>query len=79
MIIYKTEIAEHQIFDKFICDRCKKEVKGEMELQETHSIRFIGGYSSIFGDGSSISCELCQQCLKALIGDFCVYNKEDMV
>ena len=77
MIIYKTEMAEHQVFDKFICDRCKQEVKGEMELQETHSIKFISGYLSVFGDGNDVNCDLCQRCLKDLIGDFCVYNEEE--
>ena len=79
MITYKTEMVEHRVFDKFICNRCKQKVVGGMELQETHSIRFTGGYSSVFGDGSNVSCDLCQQCLKNLIGDFCVYNEGDIL
>ena len=74
MIVYKAEMAEHQVFDKFICNKCKKEVTDEMELQEMYSIRFKGGYTSVFGDGNNVSCDLCQQCLKELIGDFCVYS-----
>ena len=76
MIIYKTEWVEEEIPDKFICDRCKKEVVDDMELQETYSISFMGGYASVFGDESEVSCDLCQQCLKELIGDFCVYDWE---
>ena len=72
MITYKTEMVEQKKLDKFVCDRCKKEVKFQIELQETHSIRFIGGYTSVFGDMNNISCDLCQQCLKDLIGDFCI-------
>ena len=79
MILYKTEMVKRRVFDKLICDRCKQEVIGDMELQETHSIRFTGGYSSVFGDGSDVSCDLCQQCIKKLIGDFCIYNKENIL
>jgi len=74
MIIYKTEMVEQQIFDKFICDRCKKEVSDDIELQEAYSIQFTGGYNSVFGDGDNINCNLCQYCLKELIGDFCIIN-----
>ena len=77
MIVYKTEMVEHRLFDKFICDRCLREVTDEMELQEVHSIRFEGGYASIFGDENNVDCDLCQQCLKDLIGDFCVLNAEE--
>jgi len=77
MIIYKTEMVETQVFDKFICDRCKKKISDEMELQETYSIKFIGGYNSVFGDENDVACDLCQDCLKKLIGDFCRYNGEE--
>jgi len=77
MITYKTETRELQVADKIFCDRCKKEVKDEMEIQEMYRIRFIGGWASVFGDENSISCDLCQQCLKELIGDFCIYNAEE--
>ena len=77
MIIYKTETVEQEIMDKFFCDKCKKEVFGDMELQEAYTIRLMGGYASVFGDGCKVDCDLCQQCLKDLIGDFCTYNNED--
>jgi len=70
MIIYKKEMVEQEVFDKLICDRCKKEVQHDFELQESYSVHFWGGYSSVFGDGSEVECDLCQQCLKDLIGDF---------
>ena len=81
MIIYKDETVERQILDKFICDRCKKEIDGsdEMELQETYSIKFRGGYQSVFGDENDVSCDLCQQCLQELIGNFCRYNVEEFI
>jgi len=77
MITYKTEMVERQILDKFICDRCKKDISDEMELQEIHSIQFTGGYNSVFGDENIVTCDLCQQCLKELIGDFCEYNARE--
>lgn len=76
MITYKKEMVEQQLIDKVICDRCKQEVVDVMEIQEMCGIRFVGGYSSVFGDMCSVSCDLCQQCLKDLIGDFCVYEEE---
>lgn len=69
-------MMEYDILDKFICDKCKKEISDELELQETYRIQFTGGYGSIFGDGENVSCDLCQKCLKKLIGEFCLYNKE---
>lgn len=70
MIKYKTEMVEQQLFDKFICDKCKKEITTDVELQEAYSIHFTGGYFSVFGDTNEIECDLCQHCLKELIGDF---------
>jgi len=82
MIKYKTEteMIKQQVFDKFICDRCKKELSYDdtFEIQEVYSIYFVGGYGSVFGDMDRISCDLCQQCLKELIGDFCIYNAEEL-
>ena len=77
MITYKTELVEQQQFDRFICDKCKVEIDNDMELQETHSINFTGGYNSVFGDMNTVRCDLCQHCLKALIGEFCVYNADE--
>ena len=70
MIIYKKEMVEQEVFDKFICDRCKNAVIDDFELQDSYSIHFRGGYASVFGDGDVIECDLCQHCLLELIGDF---------
>ena len=77
MIIYRTILTRRKSFHQFICDKCKKEISNDIELQETHSINFIGGYGSVFGDGNKVECDLCQNCLKELIGDFCIYNTEE--
>jgi len=71
MIFYKSTVKEVWEFDKFFCDKCKKEIIGEVELQETQNIDFVGGYASVFGDGKEIECNLCQHCLLELIGGFC--------
>ena len=62
------------IVSGFVCDRCGKTVSKKdniLEHQEGHHISFIGGYESVFGDGATVECDLCQQCLKVLIQDFC--------
>jgi hypothetical protein len=73
MITYKTEVIEQRVSDKFICDKCKREVSDDMERQEAYSIELYGGYNSVFGDESHVRCDLCQDCLYELIKDFCVY------
>lgn len=82
MILYKIQLVEQKIFESFKCDRCKKIINRNndphgMELQETYSINFIGGYASVFGDEAQIACDLCQNCLKDLIKDFCRYTNID--
>ena len=51
MIKTKTVKKEVEVFDVFICDKCGNEITGIGELQETYSIDFFGGYSSVFGVG----------------------------
>lgn len=40
------------------------------ELPEMHHIDFVGGYGSVFGDRNRVQCDLCQHCLKEVIGPF---------
>ena len=54
----------------FICDICKIEYTDEMEIQEALFIDTICGYSSIFGDGEKIQCDICQYCLRDKLGAF---------
>lgn len=46
-------------------------MKDEWEMGEFHHIDFIGGFDSIFGDGAHVECDLCQHCLKEMIGHCC--------
>jgi len=59
--------------NSIICDKCGVEIflDSPMELQEFHCIEFVGGYGSVFGDGVLVRCDLCQNCLMELIGDYC--------
>jgi len=76
VIKYKTEKVEQKITESIICDRCGREYDTDtfLEAQEFLHIDFVGGYGSIFGDGSHIRCDLCQHCLMDLIQDF--YREE---
>lgn len=66
-----TEEKLHTVVTGFTCDRCSMRVHvEEMEHQEGHHIDFVGGFTSVFGDGATVQCDLCQDCLKELIKDF---------
>lgn len=69
--------VQTQSLDKVICDCCKKEYdfsdiysKDSFQIQEFHHIAFVAGYESVFGDGSKVECDLCQNCLKKLLGKY---------
>lgn len=66
------EVKKEKVIVAYICDRCKKRIEWEdhMEFQEMHHIDFRAGYGSIFGDETRVKCDLCQDCLKELIGEF---------
>jgi hypothetical protein len=49
------------------CDKCEKVYDDTYEMQEFHYINFVGGYSSIFGDGARIRCDICQHCLRTML------------
>ena len=83
MINVKREVKEIEITESIVCDKCGKKILPDdfpddfVEWQEFYQIGFIGGYGSVFGDSARIRCDLCQQCLKDLIGDYCYYEIED--
>jgi len=68
MIKYIMEEREVMVgIESIQCDKCKKVYSDEMELQEFNHIELIGGYSSVFGDGSKINIDICQHCLYDMI------------
>lgn len=60
------------------CDKCGRKMDTDMaddgadwcELQESLSIAFTGGYGSILGDGNQFELDLCQHCVKELLGPY---------
>lgn len=76
MIIYETKVVTKEVKTPIAkqCDRCKKEYTDIFETQEFHHILFEGGYASVFGDETEVECDICQHCLKEMIGDICRYD-----
>lgn len=78
MINYKEVQKTEEEIISIRCDVCGKvyDVNDVFEIQEFRHIRFYGGYGSVFGDGTKVSCDICQHCLYKMIGDFCKYDDE---
>ena len=55
-----------------ICNKCGKRIGSEdwIEWQEAFTYKFVGGYGSVFGDCAEMSIELCQRCMKELLGSY---------
>jgi hypothetical protein len=72
MIIIEKKQVTIKSVSSIVCDKCQKSIdKEDLDFQEVYEIYFIGGYSSVFGDDCAIDCQLCQNCLLEIIGDFC--------
>jgi len=53
------------------CDCCNEEYqKDDLAFDEFLDINFVGGYDSIFGDMTSVECDLCQNCIEKLLGPY---------
>ena len=53
------------------CDICQETYDFDsLEAQEFHMVRHESGYNSVFGDGNYISLDICQHCLKKIIGKY---------
>jgi len=67
--------VDEEIIESKECDCCHRKVLANKiddmsEFQEFCHIRLVGGYGSIFGDEARIEVDLCQHCLKKLLGDY---------
>lgn len=59
------------------CDRCKRRAeKDDIEFQEFLTIDHRAGYGSVFGDGSQLRLDLCQHCIKAVLGHWLTQREE---
>lgn len=72
---FKTITKTVEEVHEYICDCCGTSTlfpDGTTNWNETQEMlhwRTVGGYGSIFGDGTEISLDLCQTCLKTRLGD----------
>lgn len=62
----------------YTCDRCKKviEIDDVFEVQEMLHVRLRGGFSSVFGDLTTITGDFCQDCVKEVLGPFLVVKDD---
>lgn len=73
MINYKTQSVEQKFQESITCNVCKSTYNCEKDwedVQEFHHVRFRGGYGSVFGDGVAFRADICQHCLKELLGEY---------
>jgi len=66
-----TETKEITITAAIKCDRCENTYDDIMEMQEFLSWKDQCGYGNkTFGDGTHISIDLCQYCLREVLGEW---------
>ena len=66
-------MIESEVISSFTCDKCGLVANGDtdhFEYQEFLSVSRFGGYGSVFGDGLQYEVDLCQSCVKDLLGDY---------
>jgi len=73
MIKYKEVMVKSKEPISMKCNKCGKIItpKDTFEWQEIFCVYFRGEYGSVFGDGAEVYCELCQDCLKEVLGPYC--------
>jgi len=70
--IIKNELAS------MTCDICGKDLRNNfIEEDECFNIVHEGGYGSVFGDGSIIAIDICQDCFKDKLGKYIRYVEEE--
>jgi hypothetical protein len=69
---FRTETHEVQVAEGCYCDTCQRYVASEdtLEHQEMLHLRVNGGYASVLGDGSRWELDLCQHCMKKILGPY---------
>ena len=67
-------MVEREVIDSTTCDKCGLTAchsgEGVLDAQEFIHWRRTGGYTSVFGDGSVLELDLCQGCIKELLGEY---------
>lgn len=64
MINYREEQTIRKLYDSITCDMCNKTYDTITEMQEFLSYENTGGYTSVFGDGTRVTLDICQYCQK---------------
>lgn len=69
---YKKKRITQNVLVSVTCDCCKKEYfeSDIFEVEEFLCLEKMAGYVSIFGDGNLIQLDLCQYCVKKLLGKY---------
>lgn len=69
----KVQVVQNSLM-AIVCDCCGRRISTDIEdtfeLQEMVSIDITGGYSSVFGDGVRLHTDLCQACVKQILGPY---------
>lgn len=69
----KVQIVQNSLM-AIVCDCCGRRISTDLddvfELQEVVSVDITGGYSSVFGDGIRLHTDLCQECVKKILGPY---------
>lgn len=67
---YNEMTTTKMVLVKKTCNHCGRDLLNNLsEAQECITIDKQCGYGSTFGDGSIIHFDLCQHCIKELLGD----------
>lgn len=55
-----------------ICDKCGKRIDAAdtFEMQEVLSLTIHGGYAAVLGDGDVYDLDMCQECVKDVLGPY---------
>lgn len=66
------EIREMPVVEAITCDVCKRRFTpaDTFEWQEMMHLEMTGGYGSVFGDCVTVELDICQYCLKSVLGDY---------
>jgi len=67
-------------YTAIICDKCGFTVElpdNGVEYQEFFQWKFVGGYGSVFGDCTYGKVDLCQRCVKEVLGPYVQYDENE--
>lgn len=78
MRLLKSEIICQAVPDGFVCSVCKTKYEQEhwTEIQEALHWTMRGGFDSVFGDGTVVSIDMCQHCVKKVLGGFLEFEDD---